>query len=139
MCIRDSVWLTLGLNEQEVEKNVSGVLLSVPKGVFKGPSNAPTQKIIGWEVFVQSQSEHFIPIWKQVPKRASNMHQIKKIGHFVWSTFWWNLRKCSHFSILSLTKSCFQMLKLWYYFSFSVNSILVDFFPMGKRKICQIV
>ena len=48
----------MGLNEQEVYKNVSGVLLIVHKGFFKFPLNAPTQKIIGWEVFVQSQSEH---------------------------------------------------------------------------------
>ena len=53
-------------------------MLSVPKGDFKGPLNAPTQKIIGWEIFVQSQSEHFIPVRKQVSKRGSNMHQIKK-------------------------------------------------------------
>ena len=64
---------------KEVLKNSCGVLLSVPKGDFKGPSNAPTQKIIGWEIFVQSQSEHFIPVQKQVSKRGSNMHQIKKI------------------------------------------------------------
>ena len=43
---------TLGLNEQEVYKNVSGVLLIVHKGFFKCPLNAPTQKIIGWEIFV---------------------------------------------------------------------------------------
>ena len=49
---------TLGLNEQEVYKNVSGVLLIVHKGFLKFPLNAPTQKIIGWEVFVQSQFEH---------------------------------------------------------------------------------
>ena len=70
--------VTLGLNEQEVYKNVSGVLLSVPKGFLKLPLNAPTQKIIGWEIFVQSQSEHFIPVQKQVSKRRSNMHKIKK-------------------------------------------------------------
>ena len=49
---------TLGLNEQEVLKNSSRVLLSVPKGFFEFPLNAPNQKIIGWEVFVQSQFEH---------------------------------------------------------------------------------
>ena len=69
---------TLGLNEQEVYKNVSGVLLSVPKDFLKFPLNAPTQKIIGWEIFVQSQSKHFIPVQKQVTKRRSNMHKIKK-------------------------------------------------------------
>ena len=69
---------TLGLNEQEVYKNVSGVLLSVYKDFLKFPLNAPTQKIIGWEIFVQSQSEHFIPVQKQVSKRRSNMHEIKK-------------------------------------------------------------
>ena len=58
----------MGLNEQEVYKNVSGVLLSVPKGFFEFPLNAPTQKIIGWEVFVQSQSEHFIHVQKKVSK-----------------------------------------------------------------------
>ena len=57
---------TVGLNEQKVYKNVSGVLLSVPKDFFKFPLNAPTQKIIGWEIFVQSQSKHFIPVQKQV-------------------------------------------------------------------------
>ena len=60
--------ITLGLNEQEVYKNVSGVLLSVPKGFLKFPLNAPTQKIIGWEVFVQSQSKHFIHVQKKVSK-----------------------------------------------------------------------
>ena len=40
----------------------------VPKGHFIGPLNAPTQKIIGWEVFVQSQSEHFIHVQKKVSK-----------------------------------------------------------------------
>ena len=69
---------TLGLNEQEVYKNVSGVLLSVYKDFLKFPLNAPTQKIIGWEIFVQSQSKHFIPVQKQVTKRRSNMHEIKK-------------------------------------------------------------
>ena len=59
---------TLGLNEQEVYKNVSGVLLIVHKGFFKCPLNAPTQKIIGWEVFAQSQSEHFIHVQKKVSK-----------------------------------------------------------------------
>ena len=49
------------------------------KDFFKFPLNAPTQKIIGWEIFVQSQSKHFIPVQKQVSKRRSNMHKIKKI------------------------------------------------------------
>ena len=83
----DRTTLTLGLNEQEVYKNVSGVLLSVPKGFFKCPSNAPTQKIIGWEVFVQSQSEHFIPVQKQVSKRRANMHEIKKIRSLCFVNF----------------------------------------------------
>ena len=73
------MYCTLGLKEQEVYKNVSGVLLSVPKGFLKFPLNAPTQKIIGWEIFVQSQSKHFIPVQKQVSKRRSNMHEITKI------------------------------------------------------------
>ena len=78
---------TLGLNEQEVYKNVSGVLLSVPKDFLKFPLNAPTQKIIGWEIFVQSQSEHFIPVQKQVSKRRSNMHKIKKIRSLCFVNF----------------------------------------------------
>ena len=78
---------TLGLNEQEVYKNVSGVLLSVYKDFLKFPLNAPTQKIIGWEIFVQSQSEHFIPVQKQVSKRRSNMHKIKKIRSLCFVNF----------------------------------------------------
>ena len=61
---------TLGLNEQEVYKNVSGVLLIVHKGFFKSPLNAPTQKIIGWEVFVQSQSEHLKMFKSRCPKEG---------------------------------------------------------------------
>ena len=130
---------TLDLNEQEVYKNVSGVLLSVPKDFFKFPLNAPTQKIIGWEIFVQSQSEHFIHVQKQVSKRRSNMHKIKKIRSLCFVNFWWNLRKCKHFFILSITKSCFKMLDCGIICHFLINLFLRIFFQMGKRKICQTV
>ena len=129
---------TLGLNEQEVYKNVSGVLLSVPKDFFKFPLNAPTQKIIGWEIFVQSQSEHFIPVQKQVSGWRSYMHEIKKRS-LCFVNFWWNLRKCKHFFILSITKSCFKMLDCGIICHFLINLFLRIFFQMGKRKICQTV
>ena len=44
---------TLGLNEQEVLKNVSGVLLTVPIGDYENPFNALNGKIFGWEIFAQ--------------------------------------------------------------------------------------
>ena len=58
-------------------KNSSGVLLKVPIGNFENPFNALNEKIFGWEIFVQSQSEHFITVQNQVPKTGSNMHEIK--------------------------------------------------------------
>ena len=118
---------TLGLNEQEVYKNVSGVLLSVPKDFLKFPLNAPTQKIIGWEIFVQSQSKHFIPVQKQVSKRRSNMHKIKKIRSLCFVNFWRNLRKCSHFFILSLNKSCEVQFNWDSIFNISSSHSLADF------------
>ena len=125
---------TLGLNEQEVYKNVSGVLLSVYKDFLKFPLNAPTQKIIGWEIFVQSQSKHFIPVRKQVSKRRSNMHEIKIIRSLCFVNFWWNLRKCKHFFILSITKSCLKMLDCGIIFHFLINLFLRIFFSNGKKK-----
>ena len=44
---------TLGLNEHEVTKNSSGVLLTVPIGDFENPFNALNEKIFGWEIFTQ--------------------------------------------------------------------------------------
>ena len=46
-------YTTLGLNEQEVLKNVSGVLLTVPIGDYENPFNALNGKIFGWEIFAQ--------------------------------------------------------------------------------------
>ena len=68
-------------------------MLSVPKGGFKGPSNAPTQKIIGWEIFLQSLPEHFIPVRKQVSKTGSNMHQIRKIRQLYLVNFLMKFKK----------------------------------------------
>ena len=76
--LRPYVLVTLGLNDHEVTKNSSGVLLKVPIGDFENPFNALNEKILGWEILVQSQSEHFITVQKQVPKTGSNMHEIKK-------------------------------------------------------------
>ena len=45
--------LTVGLNEQEVLKNVSAVLLTVPIGDYGNPFNALNGKIFGWEIFAQ--------------------------------------------------------------------------------------
>ena len=45
--------VTVGLNEQEVLKNVSGVLLTVPIGDYENPFNALNGKIFGWEIFAQ--------------------------------------------------------------------------------------
>ena len=103
------------------------VLLSVPKDFFKFPLNAPTQKIIGWEVFVQSQSEHFIHVQKKVSKTRSNMHKIKKIRSLCFVNFWWNLRKCSHFFILSLNKSCAVQFNWDSIFNISNSHSLADF------------
>ena len=125
---------TLGLNEQEVYKNVSGVLLSVPKDFLKFPLNAPTQKIIGWEIFVQSQSEHFIPVQKQVSKRRSNMHEIKNVRSLCFVNFWWNLRKWKHFFILSITKSCFKMVNCGIISYFLINLFWRIFFSNGIKK-----
>ena len=44
---------TVGLNEQEVLKNVSAVLLTVPIGDYGTPFNALNGKIFGWEIFAQ--------------------------------------------------------------------------------------
>ena len=51
--MRPSGPLTLGLNEHEVTKNSSGVLLTVPIGDFENPFNALNKKIFGWEIFAQ--------------------------------------------------------------------------------------
>ena len=68
-------------------------MLSVPKGDFKGPFNAPTQ----WETSEQSQSEHLIPIQKQMPKRGSNMHEIKKIRPLCLVNFLMKFKKMQPF------------------------------------------
>ena len=51
--ISGRIQYTVGLNEQEVLKNVSAVLLTVPIGDYGNPFNALNGKIFGWEIFAQ--------------------------------------------------------------------------------------
>ena len=114
-------------------------MLSVPKGFFEFPLNAPTQKIIGWEVFVQSQSEHFIHVQKKVSKTRWNMHKIKKIMSLCFVNFWWNLRKWKHFFILSITKSCFKMVNCGIISYFLINLFWrIFFFKWDKEKSAKL-
>ena len=112
-------------------------MLSVPKGFFEFPLNAPSQKIIGWEVFVQSQSEHFIHVQKKVSKTRWNMHKIKKIMSLCFVNFWWTLRKCSRFFILSLNKSCAAPFNWDSIFNISNSHSLADFSFSHLKKIHQ--
>ena len=65
------------------------------------------------------------------------MHKIKKIRSLCLVNFWWNLRKCHHFFILSLNKSCSAQFNWDSIFNIANSHSLADFSFSHLKKIHQ--
>ena len=65
------------------------------------------------------------------------MHKIKKIRSLCLVNFWWNLRKCRHFFILSLNKSCSAQFNWDSIFNIANSHSLADFSFSHLKKIHQ--
>ena len=65
------------------------------------------------------------------------MHKIKKIRSLCFVNFWWNLRKCRHFFILSLNKSGSGQFNWVSIFNIANSHSLADFSFSHLKKIHQ--
>ena len=85
------VQITVGLNEQEVLKNVSAVLLTVPIGDYGNPFNALNAKIFGWEIFAQFK---FIINLVLVPQYICYCRGIYSICRYVMHSKYFSCHGC---------------------------------------------